>query len=214
MRCERNAPVDVMGCEQICDKSAAPEVYRYQVLVSLMLSSQTRDHVTAAAMSKLQKHGCTVDGILETSGEVLGQLIYPVGFWKTKVQYIKKTTKILKENFNGDIPNNVKELCSLPGVGPKMAHLAMSCAWGIVTGIATDTHVHRIANRLGWVKTSSAEQTRKALEDFLPREYWRNINILLVGFGQQVCLPVSPDCLHCLNRPMCLSGSNTCGNKH
>ncbi|KAK3089665.1 hypothetical protein FSP39_005465 [Pinctada imbricata] len=208
MRKFADAPVDSMGCDVISDERACPEVYRYQVLVSLMLSSQTKDQVTSAAMTKLRAHGCNISNILSTPDEKLGELIYPVGFWKRKVEYIKKTSKILQEKYNEDIPDSVEGLCKLPGVGPKMAYLAMKCAWGQVVGIGVDTHVHRISNRLGWVKTKQPEDTRKALEDWLPREHWSSINHLLVGFGQQICTPVGPKCVGCLNNTICPVGKS------
>ncbi|NWU96860.1 NTH protein, partial [Upupa epops] len=205
MRRNRDAPVDEMGVEKCFDSRAPPQVMRYQVLLSLMLSSQTKDQVTAAAMQRLRQRGLTVDSVLQMDDVTLGQIIYPVGFWRNKVKYIKQTTAILKQKYGGDIPGTVEELVQLPGVGPKMAHLAMAVAWGTVSGIAVDTHVHRIANRLQWVKkeTRYPEETRVALEDWLPRDLWREINWLLVGFGQQTCLPVSPRCTECLNRDIC-----------
>ncbi|XP_038618783.1 endonuclease III-like protein 1 [Tachyglossus aculeatus] len=205
MRESRDAPVDQLGAGQCFDRDAPPEVQRYQVLLSLMLSSQTKDHITAGAMQRLQAHGLSVDSVLRMDDTTLGRLIYPVGFWKSKVRFIKQTTAILKDRYRGDIPASVAGLLQLPGVGPKMAHLAMAIAWGAVSGIAVDTHVHRIANRLQWTKTvtKSPEQTRAALEDWLPRELWSEINWLFVGFGQQVCLPRHPRCANCLNRPLC-----------
>ncbi|XP_044768084.1 endonuclease III-like protein 1 isoform X2 [Neomonachus schauinslandi] len=132
---------------------------------------------------------------------------------KSKVKYIKQTSAILQQRYGGDIPASVAELVALPGVGPKMAHLAMAVAWGAVSGIAVDTHVHRIANRLGWTKTAtkSPEKTRAALEAWLPRELWSEINGLLVGFGQQTCLPVHPHCQACLNRSLCPAARSLCG---
>ncbi|XP_038275292.1 endonuclease III-like protein 1 [Dermochelys coriacea] len=205
MRQNKDAPVDQMGAEKCFDSSAPPEVMRYQVLLSLMLSSQTKDQVTSAAMSRLREHGLTVDNVLQTDDVTLGRLIYPVGFWKNKVKYIKQTTAILKQQYGSDIPSTVAELVNLPGVGPKMAHLVMDIAWNNVTGIGVDTHVHRISNRLKWVKkeTKTPEETRVALEDWLPRDLWSEINWLLVGFGQQICLPVNPRCKECLNRDIC-----------
>ncbi|XP_052492305.1 endonuclease III-like protein 1 isoform X1 [Budorcas taxicolor] len=243
MRSGKDAPVDQLGAEHCFDPSASPKVQRYQVLLSLMLSSQTKDQVTAGAMQRLRARGLTVDSILQTDDSTLGTLIYPVGFWRvsqpvagrpggttglqkvsrklnscggrgqsleqaslaSKVKYIKQTTAILQQRYGGDIPASVAELVALPGVGPKMAHLAMAVAWGTVSGIAVDTHVHRIANRLRWTKeaTRSPEETRRALEEWLPRELWREINGLLVGFGQQTCLPVRPHCHACLNRALC-----------
>ncbi|XP_043567130.1 endonuclease III-like protein 1 isoform X1 [Chiloscyllium plagiosum] len=210
MREGRDAPVDHMGAEQCFDKTAAPEVMRYQVLLSLMLSSQTRDQVTFAAMKQLRDHGLTVDNILKMDDKTLGELIYPVGFWRSKVKYIKQTTAILKEQYNGDIPSSVSELLKLPGVGPKMAHLIMKLAWNNVSGISVDTHVHRITNRLKWVKkeTKTPEESRLALEEWMPRELWSETNWLLVGFGQQMCLPVNPRCTVCLNRDICPTAKN------
>lgn len=207
MRSARDAPVDLMGAEKCYDTHAPDEVRRYQVLVSLMLSSQTRDQVTSAALQRLRAHGCTVDNIVNTDDDTLGQLIYPVGFWRTKVKYLKQMSVILQREFRGDIPNTVEGLVRLPGVGPKMAHLAMDIAWHQVSGIGVDTHVHRISNRLGWTRggTKNPEETRKALEDWLPRDLWSEINWLLVGFGQQVCLPVNPLCSVCLNQHSCPS---------
>ncbi|ELU08655.1 hypothetical protein CAPTEDRAFT_25579, partial [Capitella teleta] len=206
MRRKKDAPVDTMGCDVITDQKASPQEYRYQILLSLMLSSQTRDQVTSAAMMKLRQHGCSIDSILATSDEKLGELIYPAGFWKRKVEYIKKTSKILKSDFSMDIPNTVEGLCSLPGVGPKMAHLVMKSAWGEISGIGVDTHVHRICNRLDWVKTKQPEETRVELEEWLPRDLWVDINALLVGFGQTICRPVGPDCFSCLNKNICPVG--------
>jgi endonuclease-3 len=170
-------------------------------LISLVVSSQTKDQITHAAMDRLREHGCTAQNLLDdekTPISTLEKLIYPVGFYKRKAQYIKRICKILVEQYNaGDIPYNIEDLLKLPGVGPKMAYLCMSSAWNNVVGIGVDTHVHRISNRLGWVKTNSPEATRKALEEFVPRELWDPLNVMLVGFGQTVCKPVSPSCANC-----------------
>lgn len=215
MRKQRDAPVDTMGCDKCADESAPPEETRYHSLVSLMLSSQTKDAVTYSAMQKLRQHGLTVHNILNTDDKTLGELIYPVSFWKSKVNYIKKTTQILHDEYNGDIPDSVEKLCKLPGVGPKMAHLCMKTAWGVLTGIGVDTHVHRISNRLGWVlkATKTPEATRAALESWLPTELWDEVNNLMVGFGQQLCKPVSPLCMTCLNRTLCPFGRSQCRGK-
>ncbi|XP_063534216.1 uncharacterized protein LOC134744367 [Cydia strobilella] len=207
MRANKDAPVDTMGCHMSSDPKAPPEVIRYQHLISLMLSSQTKDQVTFEAMERLREKGLTIDNVLSMSDDELGKLIYPVGFWKTKVKYIKKTTQTLKEQYNGDIPDSVEKLCKLTGVGPKMAHICMSVAWNKVTGIGVDTHVHRISNRIGWVKkpTATPEDTRKALEAWLPFELWGEVNHLLVGFGQTICLPIGPNCEECLNKDICPS---------
>ncbi|XP_013143761.1 PREDICTED: endonuclease III-like protein 1 isoform X2 [Papilio polytes] len=207
MRSKNDAPVDSMGCHMTMDENAPPKVIRYQTLISLMLSSQTKDQVTFAAMERLKERGLSVDNVLAMSDEELGKLIYPVGFWKTKVKYIKKTTQTLKDQYGGDIPNSVEKLCKLTGVGPKMAHICMKVAWDKVTGIGVDTHVHRISNRIGWVKkpTATPEDTRKSLESWLPFELWSEVNHLMVGFGQTICLPLGPSCDKCLNKDICPS---------
>ncbi|XP_071796644.1 endonuclease III-like protein 1 [Asterias amurensis] len=210
MRKEKDAPVDSMGAEKICDHDAPPEVFRYHVLLSLLLSSQTKDQVTSAALAALRSHGCTVDNILKTTDEKLGELIYPVGFWKKKISYIKRSSQIMKDQYKGDIPTTLEGLVKLPGIGPKMAHIIMDIAWNQLTGIGVDTHVHRISNRLKWVKkpTSLPEETRKGLEEWLPRELWSEVNVLLVGFGQQTCLPVNPKCSECLSKNICPYGKS------
>lgn len=213
MRKHGTAPVDTMGCHKCADPNASPIVSRYQSLVALMLSSQTKDQVTHAAMQRLNTYGCKPDIIAATSDDVLGKLIYPVGFWKRKVEYLKRTSTILLDKYDGDIPKTVKELCELPGVGPKMAHICMRIAWGEVSGIGVDTHVHRISNRLKWVKkpTKTPEETRNELEDWLPKPLWSDVNHLLVGFGQETCLPRFPKCSECLNKDICPYASKSGG---
>ncbi|XP_043266491.1 endonuclease III-like protein 1 [Venturia canescens] len=205
MRKYGTAPVDVMGCDSCADPTASASVGRYQTLLALMLSSQTKDQVTHAAVERLKAHGCTPQHLVDTPEDVLGKLIYPVGFWKRKAQYIKKTSEILIKDYNSDIPNTIEGLCALPGVGPKMAHICMQVAWNVTSGIGVDTHVHRICNRLGWVKkeTKTPEKTRQELESWLPKNLWSEVNHLLVGFGQEICLPRFPQCKECLNRSIC-----------
>lgn len=208
MRRNRDAAVDHRGCERTADEAAPPDVRRYQILVSLMLSSQTKDQVTYEAMRRLKENDLTVQNVLKMSEDKIGALIKPVGFWKKKAGYIKKATEICHEQYADDIPPTVEELIKLPGVGPKMAYITMNVAWNKLCGIGVDTHVHRISNRLGWVKktTTIPEQTRVALESWLPREEWNDVNVLLVGFGQQICLPVKPLCDQCLNADICPFG--------
>lgn len=118
---------------------------------------------------------------------------------------MKQTAKILIDKYDHDIPDNIEELLKLPGVGPKMGHICMATAWNKITGIGVDTHVHRISNRLAWLKTSTKEpeQTRIQLESWLPRDLWAEVNHLFVGFGQTICTPVRPKCADCLNKHIC-----------
>uniref|UniRef100_A0A914LFN8 Endonuclease III homolog n=1 Tax=Meloidogyne incognita TaxID=6306 RepID=A0A914LFN8_MELIC len=199
MRQNADAPVDLMGCHTCADKNADPKTFRFQTLVALMLSSQTKDQVTSAAMERLKTAGCSISSLLELPKEQLEELLKPVGFYKRKTEYLKRVCTILREKYNDDIPNTFEGLCELPGVGPKMANLTIQIAFGrIGEGIGVDTHVHRISNRLNWVKTKTPEQTEFELREVLPKNEWSTINQLLVGFGQTICLPVGPKCLDCL----------------
>lgn len=215
VRLKYPAPVDSMGCDQALHENENDIDKRFQILTSLMLSSQTKDPITWAAVQRLKSDGkCSVDGILQATEKDIEDLIHPVGFYRRKAVYLKKVARILKEDYSGDIPRTIRDLCNLPGVGPKMAHLCMAEAWNSVTGIGVDTHVHRISARLGWVPSKgikSPEDTRKALESWLPQEYWKEINHLLVGFGQTICTPVGPKCDKCDNNSVC--PSSTVGKK-
>ncbi|XP_063685592.1 uncharacterized protein LOC134819534 isoform X2 [Bolinopsis microptera] len=199
------APVDVMGCFKNAESDKGPKIYRYQVMISLMLSSQTKDEVTAGAMKRLKKFGLTPKNVADTDESVLAQLIHPVGFWQKKATYIKNASRIVHTEYDNDIPNTVEGLTSLPGIGPKMAHLCMEFAWNKLTGISVDTHVHRICQRLGWTPAGlkHPDDTRKLLEHWLPKEEWGRINLMMVGFGQVVCLPTKPRCFECKNKDIC-----------
>lgn len=204
------APVDSMGCDQCHNSTDKTQDQRVQILLSLMLSSQTKDPITWAAVQKLKENGCgNVKGLLKAKEKDIEDLIYPVGFYRRKAVYLKKVAAILHACYNDDIPKSIKELCSLPGVGPKMAHLCMQEAWSQNTGIGVDVHVHRISDRLGWVPkggvVKTPEDTRMALESWMPAEYWREINHLLVGFGQTICTPLRPKCDQCFNNELCPS---------
>ncbi|KAF5344263.1 hypothetical protein D9758_012313 [Tetrapyrgos nigripes] len=202
MRSKVVAPVDTMGCDQAHLQEADPKNRRYTTLVSLMLSSQTKDEVTDAAVKALRKAlGGTISvaGVIDASEDTISTAIGKVGFWRRKTQYIKQTAILLRDNHDSDVPKTVDELCALPGVGPKMAFLALQVAWNLNHGIGVDVHVHRITNRLGWHKppTTTPEQTRLNLQSWLPKELHLDINYMLVGFGQTICTPVRPKCDQC-----------------
>lgn len=206
MRTEQPAPVDSMGCDQFRDDVSVPaKTRRFHTLVSLMLSSQTKDQANFECMQRLRKHGLTPEQMMATDPATLEKLIHPVSFFRNKAKFIRQTSEILLAKYNGDIPDTIEGLMKLPGVGAKMAHLCMGAAWNIVTGIGVDTHVHRISNWLGWVprETRSPEETRILLERWLPRELWEEVNHLLVGFGQTICTSTYPKCNDCANADIC-----------
>jgi endonuclease-3 len=203
----QNAAVDTMGCERLATETASPRDQRFHTLTALMLSSQTKDTTNALAMARLKNElppykegaasGLNLENILAVDPKLLNELIWVVGFHNNKTKYIKAAAEILRDEWNSDIPDSVEGLMSLPGVGPKMAYLCLSAAWGRTEGIGVDVHVHRITNLWGWHKTKGPEETRIALQSWLPKELWREINWLLVGFGQKVCLPVGRRCGDC-----------------
>lgn len=195
------APVDGMPGEERGEKQKDPKTERFHLLIALMLSSQTRDEVNMEAMSRLKtelKGGLNLESVLNTSEKEIDEMIHKVGFHNRKSKYIKDTCKILQEKFHGDVPDTLEGVMSLPGVGPKMAHLFMPRAWGKVEGIGVDVHVHRLAQMWDWVpKSEDPEKTRKALESWLPKELWLEINPMLVGFGQVICKPRAHNCQQC-----------------
>lgn len=212
MRYSEDAPVDSMGCEK-AGSLLPPKERRFAVLVSSLLSSQTKDEVTHGAVQRLSQKGLlAADAIVKTDEASIASLIYPVGFYLRKAHYMKKVAEICLEKYGGDIPNTLDDLLSLPGIGPKMAHLVMNVGWNDVQGICVDTHVHRICNRLGWVsrpgtrqRTLTPEGTRVSLQTWLPKDEWVPINPLLVGFGQTVCTPLRPRCGICGINKLCPS---------
>ncbi|CAD6499525.1 BgTH12-03636 [Blumeria graminis f. sp. triticale] len=203
----QHAPVDSMGCERLAQADMSPRDQRFQTLIALMLSSQTKDTTNAAAMQRLATelpahapgapYGLTLENILAVAPARLNELIWAVGFHNNKTKYIKATAEILRDRWSSDIPDTIAGLVELPGVGPKMAYLCMSCAWGRTEGIGVDVHVHRITNRWRWHNTKTPEETRLALQAWLPRDTWHEINWMLVGLGQTICLPVGKKCGEC-----------------
>ncbi|KAJ5167766.1 DNA polymerase alpha-associated DNA helicase A [Penicillium canariense] len=240
------APVDTMGCAELYWRASSPRDRRFQTLVALMLSSQTKDTVTAVAMQRLHTElgddqpdrvsdikseptDCmdevkikpepedpsatlapkdstlNLENILAVSPTRLNSLIEKVGFHNNKTKYIKAAALIIRDEYEGEIPSTPEGLMKLPGVGPKMAYLCMSAAWGKHEGIGVDVHVHRITNLWGWHKTKTPEETRLALQSWLPRDKWHEINKLLVGLGQTACQPVKRRCGECY-----LAGTKLC----
>ncbi|ORC86049.1 endonuclease III [Trypanosoma theileri] len=207
IRKELIAPVDTVGCSKLFDNSASIEIKRYHILLALMLSAQTKDHVTAAAMHSLIQHGCTPKTISEMSEEKLDGFISKVGFHNTKAKHIKQATEHILKLHQGQVPRSYDDLIALPGIGPKMAYLFLQEADGVILGIGVDTHVHRIAQRFQWVPPTvkTPEDTRKNLESWLPQEHWGEINGLLVGLGQTICSPRFPRCSECPANTLCPS---------
>jgi endonuclease-3 len=175
----------------------------FQVLIATMLSAQTRDSVTAAASARLFRVARTPRTMAKLSRAKIQKLIYPVSFYRHKAAHVKQTCAQIMTRFGGRVPSTMDELLTLPGVGRKTANLVLILAHSSQENICVDTHVHRIANRLGWVKTRTPEQTEQALYRATARKWWPFINLYLVTWGQNVCRPVYPLCPQCVLADLC-----------
>ena len=168
----------------------------FMILISCLLSLRTQDRTTGEASERLYKLASTPEEMSNLSVGKIEKAIYPVGFYRVKAKTIKTLSRELLEKHNSRVPDEIDELLTLKGVGRKTANLVVTLGYD-KPGICVDTHVHRITNRWGYVKTKSPEKTEFALREKLPAEYWKEINGLLVAFGQNVCKPVSPLCSQC-----------------
>ena len=174
----------------------------FQVLISCLISLRTKDAVTAEASARLFRLARTPDGMRELPVARIARAIYPAGFYRTKANTIKGISRTLLEKHDGRVPDDLETLLTLKGVGRKTANLVLTVGYG-KPGICVDTHVHRISNRLGIVKTKTPEQTETALLQVLPSRYWILLNDLLVTFCQNVCKPISPLCSACPVNTLC-----------
>jgi len=174
----------------------------FLVLISCLLSLRTRDETTLPASERLFTRADTMQAMLKVPVAELEKLIYPVGFYKTKAVRIHEICRDLIGRFKGQVPEEIDDLLTLKGVGRKTANLVLTEGFG-KPGICVDTHVHRISNRLGYIKTKSPDATEKALREKLPLKYWIEYNALLVTWGQNVCKPVSPVCTTCPVNNIC-----------
>ncbi len=168
----------------------------FQVLVATVLSARTKDPTTNAAMARLWPQANTPEAILALDRDKLALLLRPVGFYETKAKHLQELARILLDRYGGQVPRTREQLLELPGVGRKVANLVLNICFDY-PAICVDTHVHRIANRLGWVETETPEQTERALEQLIPQSHWAMLNRVLVNHGQQVCQPASPFCSRC-----------------
>jgi endonuclease III len=170
----------------------------FQILIATLLSARTQDATTHAASTRLFKRARTPRAMARLTVEEIERLIYPVSFYRNKARHVKACCEALIEKFAGTVPATLDELISLPGVGRKTANLVLILAFKSEQNICVDTHVHRIANRLGWVQTRLPEETEQALYRATDRQWWPQVNLYLVTWGQNVCRPVYPRCGDCV----------------
>ena len=168
-----------------------------QILIGTLLSARTQDATTHAASTRLFKRARTPRAMAKLPTREIERLIYPVSFYRNKARFVKATCETLIADYGGRVPDTLEELVTLPGVGRKTANLVMILAFKSRRNICVDTHVHRISNRLGWVKTKTPEETEQALYAATDARWWPVINLYMVTWGQNVCRPVYPRCGRC-----------------
>ena len=168
----------------------------FAVLISCIISLRTRDEVTELASARLFALANTPVELLKLSDSKIEKAIYPAAFFRNKTKSMKEMCNIFVEEYSGKIPDKLEELLKLKGVGRKTANLTLTLGHN-KPGICVDIHVHRICNRLGYVKTKSPDETEMVLREILPKQFWKGFNDLLVSFGQNLCKPVSPFCSTC-----------------
>ena len=176
----------------------------FKVLICCILSLRTNDLTTYPCSLRMLEIGTKPEDFLNVDVETLAKAIYPVGFYKNKAQQILDISRDLVENYGSKVPASIDELVKFKGVGRKTANLVMAKGFDI-PAICVDVHVHRISNRLGWVKTKTPEETEMALRKLLPEKYWLDINTILVTFGQTLCRPTKPMCEKCPVAEFCES---------
>jgi endonuclease III len=183
--------------------SAAQSEQPFQILIATLLSARTQDATTHAAATRLFRRARTPQTMARLSVTDIERLIYPVSFYRNKARHVKACCEMLVARFGGRVPASMDELVMLPGVGRKTANLVMIIGFRSRRNICVDTHVHRIANRLGWVRTDAPGETENALYRSTPQRWWPYINLYLVTWGQNVCRPLYPRCGDCVVSTEC-----------
>ena len=174
----------------------------FRVLISCILSLRTQDATTAKASHRLFAVADSPEAMVKLTPNKIAKLIYPVGFYKTKAKNIFEICRSMIDRYSGKVPDEIDELLEFKGVGRKTANLVVTLGYN-KPGICVDTHVHRISNRWGYIKTATPEKTEAALRAKLPKKYWIEYNNLLVNFGQHLCRPISPICSQCPVKSYC-----------
>jgi len=192
--------LDLPAVEKIAEDSQEDP---FEVLIATMLSAQTRDAVTAAASARLFRGARTPRTSARLTAKRIEKLIYPVSFYRHKAKHVKQSCQMLVDRFGGRVPSTMEELLTLPGVGRKTANLVLILSFKSLKNICVDTHVHRISNRLGWVRTRTPDETEQALYRSTHERWWPYINLYLVTWGQNVCRPIYPRCGACVIREHC-----------
>lgn len=195
-------PVEMFDINKVIDRNVDSKVFRLQVLIALMLTYRNSPDAVTSAMQRLRKNGCNIKNLRTMPRDDIAASLLPINYYMQRADDIKKLVDVLHEKYEDDIPETLENLCSLSGVKPNIAILTAEYAWQKSEGIAVHLRLHSIANRLGWVRTVSYEDTRNALESFAPREKWKDISKVTYWFGTHIC-SLRPKCVSCLNRNVC-----------
>jgi endonuclease-3 len=172
--------------------------HAFHVLIGTLLSARTQDATTAAASERLFRAADSPAAMATLTPRQIEKLIYPVSFYRNKARHVRQTSRLLLQRHGGRVPGTMEALLTLPGVGRKTANLVLILAFASRDNICVDTHVHRISNRLGWVRTRTPDETELALYRVADRRWWADINLYLVTWGQNVCRPIRPRCAACV----------------
>ena len=194
------ARLELPAVEKISEEQAEEP---FHILIATLLSARTQDATTHAASTRLFRRARTPKAMAKLPASEIERLIYPVSFYRNKARHVRACCRMLLERFDGRVPATLDELVTLPGVGRKTANLVMILGFKSQRNICVDTHVHRIANRLGWVTTGQPEETEQALYRVTDARWWPYINLYLVTWGQNVCRPVRPRCGDCVIADVC-----------
>ena len=194
------AGLELPAVEKISEEQAEEP---FQILIATLLSARTQDATTHAASTRLFRRARSPQSMAALPVREIERLIYPVSFYRNKARHVKACCRMLLDRFDGRVPSTLEELVMLPGVGRKTANLVMILAFKSRQNICVDTHVHRISNRLGWVKTQLPEDTEQALYEATDARWWPYINLYLVTWGQNVCRPIGPRCGDCAIADVC-----------
>ena|ERR1041385_4721762 len=192
--------LELPAVEKISEEQAEEP---FQILIATLLSARTQDATTHAASTRLFRRARTPRTMVGMSVGEIEKLIYPVSFYRSKARHVKACCRMLLDRFGGRVPSTLEDLVMLPGVGRKTANLVMILAFKSRQNICVDTHVHRISNRLGWVKTQLPDETEQALYKATNARWWPYINLYLVTWGQNICRPIAPRCGDCAIAEVC-----------
>jgi endonuclease III len=192
--------MELPAVEKISEEQAEEP---FQILIATILSARTQDATTHAASTRLFRRARTPGPMARLPVKEIEKLIYPVSFYRHKARHVKACCQMLLDRFGGRVPSTLEELVMLPGVGRKTANLVMILGFKSLRNICVDTHVHRISNRLGWVKTKLPDETEQALYAATDVRWWPYINLYLVTWGQNVCRPIGPRCGDCAIVDVC-----------